>query len=111
MGLLVGAVLAWLLSGARGRERAAAAQAREAEVRRELERTRDEAKAASARLTEAENSRWLRQVKAAVRSKKLSTEGRAAWRRTASCGEFEEVIWLRSETGRTPVSGEFCRVL
>ena len=56
-GLLVGAILAWLLNSARGRVRAAAAEAREAEVRRELERTREEAKAISTRLTVAENSR------------------------------------------------------
>ena len=62
LGLLVGAMLAWLLSGAGGRERAAAAEAREAEVRRELERTRDEAKAVSARLIDAAKDAGYRRV-------------------------------------------------
>jgi len=64
-------MLAWLLSGARGRERAAAAEAREAEVRRELERTRDEANAVSARLTEAENSRVAAETRATETEKNL----------------------------------------
>src|ERR1700680_4961428 len=74
LGLLVGAMLVWLLSGARGRERAAAAEAREAEVRRELERTRDDAKAVSARLTEAENSRVAAETRATETEKNVAAQ-------------------------------------
>src|ERR1700676_5257604 len=71
LGLLVGAMLAWLLSGARGRVRASSAEAREGEVRRELERTRDEVKAVSARLNEAENSRGAAETRATETEKNL----------------------------------------
>ena len=67
-------MLVWLLSGARGRERAAAAEAREAEVRRELERTRDDAKAVSARLTEAENSRVAAETRATETEKNVAAQ-------------------------------------
>ena len=74
LGLIVGGLLAWLLNGARGRVGAAAAEAREAEVRRELERTRDEAKAVSARLTAAENARVAAETRVTETEKNLTAQ-------------------------------------
>jgi DNA recombination protein RmuC len=74
MSLLVGAALAWMVSSALGRARAAGAEAREAELRPQLERAREEASALSERLTQAEKTSVAAETRATEIAKNIAAQ-------------------------------------
>jgi DNA recombination protein RmuC len=72
--LLAGGALGWVLSGARAAARTAAAEARETEVRRELESARAQAESLRSRTAESENARVTAETRAHETEKNLSEQ-------------------------------------
>jgi DNA recombination protein RmuC len=72
--LLAGSGLAWIIAGGRAKARAAGAEAREAELRAQLQAAKDESRALSERLTEAEKSRAAADARAGATEKNLAEQ-------------------------------------
>lgn len=74
LSFVVGASLAWIVSSARGRARAAGAEAREFELRRQLEGSKDEIKVLSERLTQADRASVAAETRATEMAKNLAAQ-------------------------------------
>lgn len=73
-GFVAGAVLAWIATAGRASARTAGAEAREGELRRQLQAVAGEAKALAERLTEAEKSKTAAETRAAETEKNLAAQ-------------------------------------